>query len=109
MCTMDEAVVIMQEAYHETNQIMPIQDAWLYGSYARGDYRPDSDVDILLLTPLSQSEINRKQWDIAGVASDLSLDHDVTVSVIVRPIDAFQPEMSLYFANVAKDGIKILA
>lgn len=26
----------------------PVSKAWLFGSYARGDQRPDSDVDILI-------------------------------------------------------------
>ena len=28
----------------------------LYGSYARGDYRPDSDVDIMILLDISDLE-----------------------------------------------------
>lgn len=32
----------------------------LYGSYARGDFRPDSDIDILILVDLSDDEIRSK-------------------------------------------------
>lgn len=30
----------------------------LYGSYARGDFRPDSDVDIMILVDMSDLELN---------------------------------------------------
>ena len=29
----------------------PLQAAWVFGSRARGDHRPDSDVDVALLLP----------------------------------------------------------
>ena len=32
-------------------------DILLYGSYARGDFRPDSDIDIMILVDLSDDEI----------------------------------------------------
>lgn len=31
----------------------------LYGSYARGDYTPDSDIDIMLLVDLPTEEIEK--------------------------------------------------
>ena len=40
----------------------------LYGSYARGDYNDSSDIDIMILTDLSDDEIIKyrdKIWDYA--------------------------------------------
>ena len=31
----------------------------VYGSYARGDYREDSDIDVMILTPLSNQQIEK--------------------------------------------------
>ena len=48
MCTQNEAVVILREVYEGCQKIFgDIKDAYLYGSYARGDYHEESDVDIL--------------------------------------------------------------
>ena len=35
----------------------------LYGSYARGDFRADSDIDFMFLVDLSDEEIQRKGHD----------------------------------------------
>ena len=42
----------------------------LYGSHARGDYRPDSDMDIMILTTLSDKEIELIENTIFDLAFD---------------------------------------
>jgi len=106
VCDQDEALGILEQTVKGCSSILPISEAYLYGSYARGDYDRESDVDIFLSTPLSMTEIEKKRWDISGVASELSLDHDIVVSVCVRPESVFQPEHHPYYANIAREGIK---
>ena len=49
MCTQQQALQILGEVYDACKRRFgcPIDAAYLYGSYARGDYHSDSDVDIL--------------------------------------------------------------
>ena len=106
MCDRNEALGILEKTVEGCSSILPISEAYLYGSYARGDYDRESDVDIFLSTPLSMAEIEKKRWDISGVASDLSLDHDIIVSVCVRPESEFKPEHHPYYASIAREGIR---
>ena len=53
MCTRNQAEEILHSVYDACRPIFGcIHDAYLYGSYARGDFTPESDVDILLTVDL---------------------------------------------------------
>ena len=54
MCTQQALNKIAQELKAEALLLFPnIHKIILYGSYARGDFRPDSDVDIMILLDMS--------------------------------------------------------
>jgi len=58
-----------------------LKAVYLYGSYARGDYRDGSDMDVMILLKNYKSywdEIERTSYLI----QDVSLDHNVSVSRI---------------------------
>jgi predicted nucleotidyltransferase len=44
----------MTETIAEYFKTQPVLKAWLFGSFARGEERPDSDVDILVVLDYSQ-------------------------------------------------------
>lgn len=110
MCTKKDALSILNEAYDSCNAVLhqSVVDAYLYGSYARGDYHDESDVDILLTSSLPMEQIRNVRRDIAAIASQLSLEHDITVSLTVKQADQFRTYMNIapYYQNVLKEGIR---
>lgn len=110
MCTQNQALHILGEVYHSCNPIFQnvVEDAFLYGSYARGDQHAESDVDILLTVRMDRAEIAKYRKEIAAVASDLSLKHDITVSVTVKPLEQFRrfADVLPYYKNVLGEGIR---
>ena len=50
--------------------ILPFSDVYLYGSYARGDYRPYSYVDIMLISTLPEKEIRARNIFISSIVGD---------------------------------------
>lgn len=99
MCQL-EAVAILNEVYQRCHSVFlsGLKDAYLYGSYARGDFDNESDVDILLTVDLEP----------AAISSDLSLDHDVTVSITIKSFDHFHRYSSVlpFYKNVLTEGIR---
>ena len=108
MCTQSQALTILGEVYQQCSQRFPrqIKDAYLYGSYARGDFHAESDVDILLTVDAEDIAPIRKI--AAGISSSLSLEHDVTVSITVKPAVQFHRySRSLpFYQDVLREGIR---
>ena len=83
-------------------------DAILYASYACGEQNAESDIDILLTADLTQEQIAEKRRAIAALSSDLSLAHDVTVSIRIVPLAQFHryADFLPFYQNVLREGIR---
>ncbi len=110
MCTQEQAITILGEVYNACRSIFDcdIVEAYLYGSYARGDFTRESDVDILLTVKANRSEIYGYRCLVASLSSDLSLKYDVTISITVKPHDEFMlySDALPFYTNILKEGIK---
>lgn len=110
MCTQNQAISIFHEVYNACNPIfgMNLKDGYLYGSYARGDYHAESDIDILLTVDMSPEEICSYRRAVAKVTSELSLEHDIMISVAVKAKVQFEKYANVlpYYQNVLKEGIR---
>jgi len=56
----------------------------LYGSYARGDFRPDSDVDIMILVDMSDLELKAYAQQLSYMTYDFNMDHDTDIKPIAK-------------------------
>ena len=79
----------------------------LYGSYARGDYRENSDIDLMILTTLTDNEIENIESKIFDLAFDFQMDYDVDISVIIKNEEHFYHWLGAlpFYDNVQKEGI----
>ncbi len=75
----------------------------LYGSRARGDYRPDSDFDIMILTSMLQSlEFDKKFTKVA----EASYYPDVEINPTAQNTEFFNKwsNASPFYKNIVKEG-----
>ena len=83
-----------------------LKGVYLYGSYARGDYRAGSDVDVMILLKGYRNYWN-EQKRISQLASDISLEYDLTVScTFIKEIQWKKSanEIPLIY-NIHKEGL----
>ncbi len=79
----------------------------LYGSYARGDNDEFSDIDLMVLTDMSDHEIVNVEDQVVDVAYDFELEKGIPVSVNVKNMKHFQYWKTTlpYYRNIDKEGI----
>jgi len=79
----------------------------LYGSYARGDFREGSDVDIMLLLDLSDLELKAYSQRLFYMTYDFNLDHDLDIKPIAKSEEHFRKWIINYpfYANIHKEGV----
>lgn len=83
----------------------------LYGSYARGDFRPDSDIDIMILVDLSDDEIRNKGDMLSDLTFDYNFDNDLEIMPIVKNVGHFNKWLRAYpfYNNVKNEGVELYA
>jgi len=76
---------------------------YLYGSYARGDYRQGSDVDVMILL-----KRYKNYWDeierTSELISNVSLDYDVLVSRIIMSEEKWKQSNTPLLRNIHREG-----
>ncbi len=80
----------------------------LYGSYARGEYKQYSDVDILVL--LKSSQIKEHSSFVVDLTAKYLTDKSVLFSILLYPENDFnhwKDSMDL-FVNIEEDGILVI-
>jgi len=81
----------------------------LYGSYARGDYKDFSDLDIMVLADFAENEHKTLERQIDRMASDVGLDHDIIVSMMLNDENLFLSRLHIspFYRNVISEGVEI--
>ena len=80
-----------------------LRDLYLFGSHARGDANPESDVDVLVVL----DRVDRYGEEIrrtGGIFSSLSLDVEVTIVPVFTSESDWRNAKSPFLANVRREA-----
>jgi len=88
----------MQKTIAEYFKTQPVLKAWLFGSYARGEETPQSDVDILFVPDKSQ---HFSLFTMGGMYEDLK-------ELLGKEVDLITENGLLPFARESAEHDKIL-
>ena len=83
----------------------------LYGSYARGDYRENSDIDIMILVDTSLKDLKSYEDKLTDVSVDFALEYLKVFSLIDVCYAEFSKwkQVLPFYRNVAKEGVVLYA
>ena len=83
----------------------------LFGSYARGNYDAESDIDIMVLVDIEKAEIKKYRGAVLEIVTKLDWDYDIILSPIVQNNNEFEiyKNASGFFKNVSNEGVRLSA
>ena len=106
---MEEKRTVIQKFVVEIEKIFSssLRKIILYGSYARGDYNSNSDIDIMILTSLLDTEIKKIENEVYDIAFEFEMKNEVIISINIKNEEHFNYWLGAlpYYDNVKKEGI----
>jgi predicted nucleotidyltransferase len=81
----------------------------LYGSYARGDFDDESDIDIVALADVNEDEYWGYWKKIGKIVNSISLKNEILTSISLINISHFFTYLEAipFYQNVMKDGLEL--
>ena len=79
----------------------------LYGSYARGDFTPESDIDVMILLDCLPKDLPIYRKKISRIASKISLESGKEISLMLQDKRTYEEWMEtlVFYQNVEKEGV----
>ncbi|HQU37535.1 MAG TPA: nucleotidyltransferase domain-containing protein [Anaerolineales bacterium] len=81
-----------------------LKAVYLFGSYARGDYNQNSDLDVMIVLDTYTSYWNELVYS-AELASDLSLEYNVTISRMIMTEEQWKQGDLPVLRNIRAEGV----
>lgn len=78
----------------------------VYGSYARGDYTENSDVDVMILVKTPEDDIRKYVEQVSDCAFDYLMKYGIDISPVIKNEDHFNywVDNLPYYRNVRDEG-----
>ncbi|MCI6011344.1 MAG: nucleotidyltransferase domain-containing protein [Firmicutes bacterium] len=112
MCSQNELDVLLKEIAAIYRKVFgdDIVKIVLYGSYARGTFDAESDIDIVAIVKGEREELQRKLREVWILSSNLELEYETILSPTVIPYEEFEKYRNVlpYYRNIEEEGIDIV-
>ena len=81
----------------------------LFGSYARGDFDDESDIDFFILANVPQEDVGKCRGNIRKRLPLIDLEYDITVSLHVTCSSIFRQYADTlpYYMNIVREGVPL--
>ena len=82
----------------------------LFGSYARGDFRGDSDIDLMVLVDYPREDVGKHMSGLSDISYDISFNNDfIEINPVMQNVDFFDKWVHAYpfYNNVINEGVPL--
>lgn len=113
MCTKSELQEVLASVCEQAKKTFgeKLCAVFLYGSYARGDFDAESDVDIMILVDLPIHLLKDFHKTFTDYSLALDLKYNIVSSLVLQDKSTFDRYKSTYpfFKNILKEGVDLIA
>jgi uncharacterized protein len=78
----------------------------LFGSQARGDARPDSDIDVMVVLR-GEVDVETERRRVLPITAELSLENNVVILCVYVSESRFDQERSPLLRNARAEGVAV--
>ena len=104
-----EVQIILSKYVNELEKIYGtyLKSVILYGSYARGDFSEDSDIDIIILLDLDDMLIKNYRHELSEITYEFNMDYSMDIKPIAKSKEHFEQWIDVYpfYKNIKRDGV----
>lgn len=81
----------------------------LYGSYAKGNYGDNSDIDIFIIVDLTEEELYRYRDSLSDLTYEFNMEHNLDIKPMAQSDALFTKWVGVYpfYKNIQNEGIKL--
>lgn len=113
MCTENTLKLVLDKVCNQAKSVFgeSLVAVKLYGSYARGDYDDESDIDVMIIADISPEDREQSRKQLSDYFYDLDLEYEVLLSVFIQDNATYERYKHSYpfFKNVEKEGVDLVA
>ncbi len=111
MCTRNQLDIITSTVAGSAKRLLNknLISVILYGSYARGDFDDESDIDIMIIADIPADECWNYNVQLINDLTDLELENGIVISTHIVQAETFNQFKNTlpFYRNVTREGIKI--
>lgn len=106
-----ELLDILGDVKQEVQQIFgdKLRQLVLYGSCARNEQKPESDIDIMIIVDENEKELRKYRYVIADVMGELTIKYGRLISLTEVAYNHYIAYLEVlpFYANIYKEGVEI--
>ncbi len=113
MCTQNTLKLLLDKVCKQAKSIFgdSLTAVKLFGSYARGDFDDESDIDIMVVVDMNATDLSPYEKRFSDFAFDLTMEFKTLPSIILQDKATYEKykDSHPFFKNVEREGVDLVA